>query len=346
MTNNSSNNDGKPKGKVVAFNAGQRKRPARVKGRLAPDNPLVDLDVIRAASNHPDAEQAINIVTDWAVTSFDVRHALEIEAAKLAAEPIKVRLKEVQAELKAVRAELVNTPEWIPASQINDDREGEKPREVPFLQWQRRHQFEAVLSGAAAGTVLTTSMLTAHASLVASGIPVFIENPALPYLVGAVAPTASIAVKLMGTAFPKESARAIFRMLVHFGTAASFTGWLGLFAAKYHGLGGSLDIFAETSALGDQVFTALQIGTEVLVGASLFLHLDRIAARYSPDYVVHNFPHQVLKDRETALVAEESRLTEELAPAQGRLEQLDADRKRHVTAAKLALLDRRGRYDS
>lgn len=339
------NNDDGDKGTVGSGVPAPPSTELLYRSNPPPKKPVVDLDVIRAASNHPDNATGLQIVTEWVGASFDVRYAPDIEEAEIVVDSIQRRLQEVNGELKPVRKEKAATPKWTASARDNDLRGEEAPSEVPFSKWQRRHQFEAILSFIALGTVLLTSLFGAHGALVASGVPIFIADPTLPFLIAAIAPTASVAFKFIASAFRNEAARKKFRFGVHCASAASFATWLLLFAAKFDGFGGGLDLFDEPNGLIDRAFTALQIGAEVLIGASLFLNLDRLAARYAPDFEVPNFNHGVLVEREAELDAEKKRLEQELIPAKGRLEQLKADRKRHIAAAELAYLDRRSRFE-
>ncbi|MEM6549832.1 MAG: hypothetical protein AAF713_19090 [Pseudomonadota bacterium] len=106
----------------------------------------------------------------------------------------------------------------------------------------------------------------------------------------------------------QESAKKRVRISVYTLATFSFFAWLEIFAAKIEGVNGTFDPFAKPDPVVAWAFNLLQIATEVLVGAALFLNLEAIAAVYAPDYFTASLKHEQLTKRRAALDAATLRL--------------------------------------
>jgi len=145
----------------------------------------------------------------------------------------------------------------------------------------------------------------------------------------------SLAVKAAAALFRTGPQRKWFSYGLYGATGVSLLIWMLLFADSYHGLGGSLDLFGDHSAWKEKAFVAVQLLTEVLVGASLFTRLERIMAQYAPDADVDNPRFGVLIERRNDLNAKLAEASAKLAELTGLLTLYDADMARQSQAARL-----------
>lgn len=306
--------------------------------------PALPSGVIRAGSLLPE-EEGVRFVREVAEQSHQIRHGDETVALEEMSDLEENRRKIACSERDRYAEELARTSEWIPGARPNaESGGGSNHANISFWHWQPRHQVSVIGYGTAALVALGCSWISVKASLQDSGLPIFINEPMLAAFMAAIAPTASIAIKSVGSLVKHESAKKKIRTALYLMATLSFVGWVALFSTKFEGLSGDFDPFAAPDPVAGQAFTMLQIITEVLVGAALFMNLEAITAIYSPEYFTANLRHEQLTERKAALDAEINALTENLQAARGRLTELNAIRDLTIAAAELALREHRARF--
>ncbi len=300
-------------------------------GLWAQINRAIDAFVPKVANGLITREQGAKLVRDQAGHLYDAEQgdALAREASEIAQQ--EAACQTISDELSGVTSLRQNTPEWQRASSKRGAREADATNELSFREWAMLDQgtFLACL-------VLCVIMLMAGAAniqgnLVASGLPLFTLNPLFAWLFAMLAPAAALAIHSFGEAFQTSRARIIFRMVIFSLTGLTVLGWSWLFADLFHGTGG-LDLSLEGSGLKDTLFVWLQVAAEILVGASLFLIMEHIASKYSPNWWVRNLEH-------VELVAREERLTVKLGEAQSHLNALKGAHAQRM-AAREAVINR------
>jgi hypothetical protein len=216
---------------------------------------------------------------------------------------------------------------------------------VPFGKWQMRHQFNAVFCFVTVLTVLGTSWFSVQAMLMDSGLPIFIEQPMLAWAMATIAPGASVAIKSMASIFESVRAKKRFRFTIYVLAAASLAGWAMILPSQFEGIGGEFDLSAEPNHLTAWAFTFLQLSTEVLAGAALFLNLEAIAAIYAPDAFKTNPVFTQLTQRRDQIASELEALNKRETDLKGRLSELTALRDLQINAAELACREARTRFN-
>lgn len=315
----------------------------RMKQSRALSDPAVTQQLISAAANLAE-DEGKELATQLASDLYTVEHGAEISKLEAQAADLAADIKRIDKERAGVQDVLNCTPEWTSTAELNDSWHKKKPQTVPFLSWQMRHIAEGTLMFIGAIAVLLTSLLTTHASLVASGNTAFIESPLLPWCMAAIAPTASIAIKVIGSVFRMPRPREIYRISVYVLSALSFVVWLWIFSDLFHGLSGSIDIFGNHDGHAERLFVAIQLATEVLVGAALFLRLDTISQNYAPNYYCPHPEHAIAAARRDKLDAKRGPLAKQHAELVAKMDTYRAGRNVNVAAAILALNRQRDRY--
>lgn len=216
---------------------------------------------------------------------------------------------------------------------------------VPFGKWQMRHQFNALFCLITVFAVLWTSWFSVQAMLMDAGLPIFIKQPMLAWAMATIAPGASVAIKSMASIFESVRAKKRFRFTIYVLAAASLAGWAMILPSQFEGIGDDFDLDAEPNHLSAWAFTFLQLSTEVLAGAALFLNLEAIAAIYAPDSFVKNPVFTQLVERRDQIASEIEALNKREADLRGRLSELAALRDLQINAAELAYRQARGRFD-
>ena len=300
--------------------------------------------LINAVANIPSIEEAIETAKTWARHQFDIAFGEQLTSSQQEVETLKAEQDRLEKELADLRREKKHTPPWVFAAAEHGDSNDKNVRSLPFSKWRLSHQIEALLTFFAFLLICYTSFAVTKANLTASGVPAFVDNSALAALIAAMPPAAALAIKSIGSIFWHAPHRAAFRLTVYLGAAVSFACWLWFFAHEYHGLSSEFDPFAEVSG-SSALFTMLQLGSEVFVGAALFLRAERISEYYAPDFRVWNIEHD---DLTKLITPAEKRLKEvrtELKAQSAEVSKLTAAREKLQLEIAVAVRDRKARFD-
>jgi hypothetical protein len=260
----------------------------------------IDEFVRKVANGHLSEAEGEQLVREQAAAENDAEFGDQLASESAAIAQQEEHCADLKEEHDEVRRRRQKTPERERASSKHGRRETEATEEIKFPDWSGLDQanfcgclgLSAVMLGAGAANI--------QGNLVASGLPLFTLNPVFAWLFAMLAPAAALAIHSFGASFETYEARQRFKMSVFSATGVAVLGWSWLFADLFHGTGG-LDLSFEESGLKDTLFVWLQVAAEILVGASLFLIAEDIAAKYSPNTWVQNQEHIELLARETRL---------------------------------------------
>lgn len=298
-----------------------------------------------------DVDAARKHLTDLVTAGFQSEFGAFMRALEERIAMMQRTLNALIAEIDIIRKRLADTPEWVPASRANQGRSADDHVETPIWRWQLRHLIGTLVLSVLLVLALAASAFTAHANIVGTGLPVFLENPVLPWSMAMLALMSGLAIKTMIAHIRHEGSRAIFTTAVMIATVISSAIWLGLFATLYHGLSADTSLgglFDEPTALDkflDTAFVAAMLSTEILVGTVLALSLGKIASNYAPNYWVKNLEFETLTKRLTAREARAADVGETLANLKGERFEYDESLRLQVEIALLAHDGRRAQSD-
>lgn len=302
-------------------------------------------DFIVSVATDGGTDEGARLVREQARHEFNAEHGPALAKAEQDVRDHEARLAGIDAERAATSAERRGTAEWVLASSKKGKREDKDAAEIPFRQWSLIDQ--AIFAGCAllAVVMLFAGVANIQANLANSGLPVFTLNPGFAWLFAALSPAAAMAIHTFGHAFRTWGARQRYVKAIYGLTALSVVAWSLLFAKLFHGTGG-LDLSLDEGSLADTLFAWLQVTTEILVGSSLFLTCEHIAAKYSPNWLVRNRIYSELRERELALDAERERLVPLAVEARGQLTSLESRREAAINRAYADYLQRHRRFES
>ncbi len=260
----------------------------------------VDNFVPKVANGYLSETEGEQLVRDQAAAEYDAEFGDQLAAQAAAIQQQEEHCADLKAEYDEVRRRRQQTPQWERASSKQGRRETDDTEEIGFSEWSRLDQGNFIACLVLCILMLGAGAANIQGNLVASGLPLFTLNPVFAWLFAMLAPAAALAIHSFGAAFHTSAARLRFQMAIFAATGVTVLGWSWLFADLFHGTGG-LDISFEESGLKDTLFVWLQVAAEILVGASLFLIMEHIAAKYSPNTWVQNQEHVELHARETNL---------------------------------------------
>ncbi|MCA8883378.1 MAG: hypothetical protein KDA50_06480 [Rhodobacteraceae bacterium] len=307
--------------------------------------------VISTALRITDAERARARLNDLVTSAFGAKYGAKMRQLETLLDHTRKEHAQTEAELGHLRKLQADTPEWVPASRENHARSADEHVETPVWRWQFRHQVSALTIFLLMIVALGASALTAHANLVGTGLPVFLENPLLPWSMAMLAPMSALAIKAMAAHIRREGAKSLFNLAVMIAAGLSIAAWGTLFAMNYHGLSASTalgGLFDEPSfwdEVRDTGFVAATLSTEILVGAVLALNLGKIAANYAPDYWFKNLQYEAREKQIARVAAKLIELGEHLARLEGESFEYAESLRLQIELAIFAHDGRRGASD-
>lgn len=284
---------------------------------------LAAMDEIRPALVNtalllPDQTQAEAHLTSLVSGSYFSFHGAEVGAAQAELDFAESDLSECDQRLAEITQSLAETPEFLAASAANQTRAEAAPEAVRFLDWSLRHKIETMLLAIGLPAMLATSAITTFSALMASGLPVFIENPLLAVAMSGLPAFGAIALKSMGSNFQSDKAHKRFALTVYGLATVSLATWGAAFADQFHGVGGgSLDLFGEAPVWKEKLLVGAQLASEVLLGTAFFVRFERIARQYDPDAWIENLEFQSQSKHREAADANRAVMRDHVAQGRG-----------------------------
>ena len=175
-------------------------------------------------------------------------------------------------------------------------------------------------------------------NLLATDLPLFLDQPHLAYMIACILPLASVSIKNLGMHIRSPLWRRHYGLSINIATVGFALMWGWLFSMQYQGLAdtgvglGSMFDDEQTgpSGLSTTALIWSQMMIEMFMTSSLFLTLAELQEKYSPDRIELNPAHI-----EAGLVVDTNRkrfeaLAEESANLHATLQQKHAERDRFV----------------
>lgn len=238
----------------------------------------------------PDQEQAEEHLKSLLRAAYLSLHGKEAGAVAAELDFAEADLEDLEQRLSDVTQKMSETPQYLAASPLNQNCTEASPDPVPFRQWSLRHKLESCLLAIGLPAMLAASGITTFSALMASGLPVFHENPMLAIAMSGLPGFGSIAIKSMGSNFRSDKAHRRFALAVYLIALGSLGTWGFAFADQFHGVGGgSLDILGDEEPVWkEKLLVASQLAAEVALGCAFFVRFERIARTYDPDAWIEN----------------------------------------------------------
>lgn len=272
--------------KLMAVSGG---KPPRI--HTAPSS---SSDFIKKMLFHPDPKQAAIMVRDHAQALFMQGEGAELEQLSILKKEIDEQLKTSSKSLTDLQNAQVKTPRYIKVRELTASKsDNSDTKSNGFLGWELPDQLTGGFLFISLCVVMVMSGANIYSNLMASGEPVFLDQPWLAICIAALAPCASASFKMMSSFFEYQSTKKKYALGVHILTLLITTAWTVSFALNFTGVGGGLDLDAMLDGDGGKgaVLVWLQLACEILVAASLFLALGEIAVKYSPFILTENPDH-------------------------------------------------------
>ncbi|NHK29402.1 hypothetical protein FF098_015915 [Parvularcula flava] len=294
-----------------------------------------DPNFTRQLRNHSQGEDAIN---NHFGNKWDARHGDDLTRAEEETKQADADLRETERQLARAQKTLEGTDRYTRKGHSPEVADG-SDTDTAFKNWSIFDRIIVLVALVASIILLALGSTNVATVILASGIPVFVDQPILAWLLAGLVPAAAIALKSAYHLFDLDGSRRVFS-LATFGIAGVMVLiWIVLFSLSFEGATPDIDYsnFAADNGTHDNGITALrnivQILAEVLIGAALFLVIDKIIASYRSNY---RTPKEEYLEAEQAVVLWEARLSAARSVANGKkgeFSRLKASRAEYVGEA-------------
>lgn len=287
-----------------------------------------------------DIREGAAIIGEQEGHEFDYEYGNTVTGYELIKEEQNALHKVSSDERTKLEQRKRDTKQWVKSAPQRSGTDSETPK---FKDWFLRDQFMVILILIMLPAAMIMGAANVFANLMASGTPIFIEDPWLAVSLSMLMPIGSTAIKFVTHAIHIDYWRTKYCQLIYGLTFLLFIYWGFLFSQTYTGAAGGLDIDALINGSGSSgsALVWTQLFLELLVASALFLALEDIVMRYYPDMWVSNVEYYVVSQALKAHLLEHEKLNKARAETHGHLASLRALRELRVNKAMATYIDMR-----
>lgn len=294
----------------------------------------------------PDPALAAVISEENAALKFDAQHP-ELHQVTLLQPELDKRFENSDKQMEELERSVREIPREIKSNAVHAG--GDKGK-IGFWRWSLMDKMSSILLLPAGLACLVMSSVNVYSNLMSSGDPIYIKNRLIPLFISLLAPSCSIAIKFIGNIFEhNHRSKKRFTNFMFLSSGIAFIAWIALFSAAYSGPVSGVDWEALTEASKGDLGSWLaftQLLTEILIGGSLFLALQDICLKYSPDYYIDNPAYlAAVKARDAHLVIHNA-LRDIRNENHTRLTVLKAERQAYINEKLVELINQQARLAS
>lgn len=286
------------------------------------------LKFIRPLTTHSSGKEACKLVQEHAGQDWDRVYAGELEAARrdreLADEQtalLREKLRALEKQRQATKTDLtISAAIGIGDKQANT-----------FAHWILKDQLTFCCSLFFMVLVLCAGAGNVYSAIMVEAIPVFLDHPYLAWLLACLLPAGSVALHSFNDLLSSDRSRDRYARLISMITFVLLVVWAVCFAASFQ-IGDDMtdpEWLNRPATHTPQAFTAVQILTELFIGASLALNAGHIHSRYSKDKTIPN-PEAEILDKRIGDMRVQCESPQDRRWAYGRHMQLQAMRGVHI----------------
>lgn len=301
-------------------------------------------DFIRKMLYHPDAKEAAQIVAEQAALEWDMQYGAELEAVRMECEELQTRYEQSCKLGEALDHKDASTDSYTKVAR----GKSETNSAVPFREWFPMDQVTVTLAGVFAVIALFMGAAGVQANLEASGNPVFIEQPFTKWLLSALLPAASVALKFVSNFLPHDRARRNYGLAVYIITGVLLLFWMVLFAINFTGISGGIDWSDMGEAdHGGSLLVFVQLAAEAMVGTALFLVIDLTASKYAAGYsYLESLEKIQIRESRKTYSGSHTPLSAAIKAARGQKLKLEASRQSTINSKVATFTKLRARFDA
>ncbi len=237
-----------------------------------------------------DQKTAEKDAKDYAAALYNLTHGEEITRLKSEIPDNEQRSKQLKKEIAAQEQLVAKTERMIRVADI-------LKRKIPDKHDRDIRKWLDILLGVvcliAALIVLGMGASNVFSIIMASGTPIFLEQPQLAWMLSGLMPLGAFALEFFKRHLHSDHAKKTYTMTVFALSALLLVSWVVLFALVFGSAGDdTLDFDKLLKPTGEDYlgksFTVVQLLAELFVGASLFTSAGDLFAKHSPTRLVEN----------------------------------------------------------
>lgn len=245
------------------------------------------MSFMRTVLNDPNSETAIKLVETFAQQVFERGNAAKVTALTLEIKELDERANHASERLKEIERQERNTPSYQTVPEI---RKASSINKIPFAHWDVKDRIVFALCLVGVLCLLPAASFNVFASIMAQGIPVFLDNSWLAVGLSFLLPSGSLAIHSLGDLLHSDRARYRYMLGTLSVTAVVLLAWVTLFSENFPIAAGAVTFElpeqqSSASSTGP-AFTFTQLAGEMLAGASLFLVVGHVLRKYTPECVI------------------------------------------------------------
>ena len=266
------------------------KRQSLASKVLAPSSAVIPVDFKGEPSEQEqfqryslrlDDKVANPVVERQAQPYADAQWGAEIDALTHELDDLEAEYRHSQSRLHELQLAVMTTPETVrrntPASRAGQTT-------TAFAQWRRTDQLSFVVLLVAFFLALMVGVANPYVVLMNSGLPIFIDQWYLAFLLSLVVPLGSLLIKFYGNNFTYHRHKKRYVHLINATACALLLAWSIVFSQSFASLADDVLISLDGSSGGkNHLLTGLQLLCELFVAAGLALALESIQSKYDDD---------------------------------------------------------------
>ena len=304
-------------------------------------------EFINAVMTLPDQKEARTLVEEQAGLIFDIASSAELSQLETDITDTQEPYNQSQKSMAEQQRHLsVTTPTIKAAAYLGD------VQKTNTATGKSLAQVKDIIVGLTAlllgCVVVLMGGSNVYAIIMASGTPAFLDNPNLAIMLSGLLPIGSVALKFFANYLPNDKTKKRYTMVMYGLSALSLIAWVILFGLTFKSSGAGIDwdsFDTQTSGSKDELFTIIQLLSELFIGATLFIVAGDTFSIYSPTTLIPNPAYQEHKQNLETLRRSHEKLAEEYKQKQGRLKSLNAARKAYINTQLAAYMQQAARLN-
>lgn len=301
----------------------------------SPDSSLAV--VIRHLLLHPNSREAMQLVERQARLEFDrdtvgLAHQLRVEEVHLNAD-----LQQSDERLAHLRGRLRETKEF---DRVAPDAA------ISFRQWPLKDRALFIVAILLSVTVVSMGAANVYANLVGSGLPVFVDTPALALLLTAIVPSSAFVLHSAYRFLQNERSRTIYARMMFGTTAVLILAWTLSFADQFANVSNSISFDLEGNSHGGSLFVWLQLASEISLGSALGLIADDIATKHTPGRYQRTAEYQEVESALKTQEAAHNRLRNQYVTVARKIRETESARDAAANLAVAEFSARKARFEA
>lgn len=282
----------------------------------------------------PDQDQAVEMVTTQAHLTYNMDYGAQIMQMERELAEERITHDHARQAMTQQENQLAATNPTIKTAQARNEQSQNKQSLFRFMIWLKDFVIGSVMLLLGIAVVLMGAA-NIYSIIMASGTPVFLEEPRLAMMLSGLLPIGSVALKFFSNVLPHDRSKKRYTFTLYGATAASLLAWVILFGLTFGSAASGLDwdnLDMSGGAGKGAAFTVIQLLAELLVGATLFQVAGDIWATYAPMTTAPNPVYEDLQKNLEALRIPHAKRTQELSAKEAHLHTLKNGRDAYTNA--------------